>query len=107
MNTQLLRRTQHEIASHQIVNLEDDKFSIEWWVLAAAGLNPDRIIDPWTEARKLLRISQKQAAQLFIGYNWPLSFCRRFRNETCSMRQVRRNALVTADRIDHFIQRGR
>ena len=104
LNAQLLRRTQREISSRQIISLEDDEFSIEWWVLAAAGRNPDKIIDLYTEARRLLRISKEQADRLFIGSNWPLTFCRRYRNDACSMRQVKSNARVTAERINHFIQ---
>jgi hypothetical protein len=109
LNVELLRRAQHLILKNpsQFDINQDPKWSIEGWVLTAAGIDVDSTdCDILPTARKLLGISADQANRLFIGYHWPLKFCRQYRNEPSNRRQFKHNALVTHARIEHFIERG-
>lgn len=108
LNVELLRRTQRLILKNptRFDIDQDPEWSIEGYVVIAAGLRPDRVDDCYSTARKLLGISASQADQLFIGYQWPLKFCRQYRPEPSTRREFKRNARVAHARIDHFIGKG-
>jgi hypothetical protein len=108
LNTELLRSAQRLILKNPTnfdIN-QDPKWSIEGWIVTAAGMNVDSSGDTYVTARKLLGISAAQADRLFIGYRWPPTFCRQYRCEPSSRREFKHNARVTHARIEHFIERG-
>jgi hypothetical protein len=110
LNVALLRRTQSMILQNPTCFdiAQDPQWSIEGWVLTAAGIDADRLdptADIYVTARKLLGISATQADQLFIGTKWPLKFCRQYRAEPSNRREFKHNARVTHARIEHFIER--
>jgi hypothetical protein len=108
MNIELLRRAQRLILANPAsfdIN-QDPEWSIEGWILTAAGIDVDSAGDIYHAARKLLGISRCSADRLFIGYRWPLKFCRQYRAEPSSRREFKHNARVATRRIDHFISCG-
>jgi hypothetical protein len=107
LNVELLRRAQRLILKNPTsfdIN-QDPEWSIEGWIVTAAGIDVDSSGDTYVAARKLLGISAAQADRLFIGYRWPLRFCRQYCAEPSSRREFKRNARVTHARIEHFIER--
>ena len=108
LNVELLRRTQRLILKNptRFDVDQDSQWSIEGWVPTAAGIDMDSTDDIYVTARKLLGISAAQADRLFIGYNWPLKFCRQYRNEPSNLREFKHNARIAHARIEHFIKRG-
>jgi hypothetical protein len=108
LDTELLRRAQRLILTNPTsfdIN-EDPKWSIEGWVIVAAGMSPDSTGDIYVTARQLLGISAAQADRLFIGCRWPLKFCRQYHAEPSNRREFKHNSRVTRARIEHFIERG-
>lgn len=110
LNIPLLRNTQRLILLKPedfcAAGNSDEGPAIEKFVVLAAGIDPCKVDDVYTTAKKLLGINEAQAASLFVGYQWPLKFCRQYRVAPSSMDQRKKNARLAVSLIDHFIERG-
>lgn len=106
INAQLLAETREQILMHRYsFSLEDERFSMERWVLTAANVpTNDNRIDHYTTARKLLRMTRKEADLLFLGCNWPSALQAKFHYEHTTLRQLRSNSRVAAEAIAWFLK---